>query len=148
MAPTKGPPSTSAPATTSPSLLFTTSTTSAGPLAAEEGVDQAGDQPGDDRPDGPLDVVALRPLGPLSWLHIWNKIGWENGVLRKTKAGRKIIDLSADVRDVTYITGKSLRMTVESPQEFQLDGDPFGEAKSVHAWVDPGALTVRVPAAG
>ncbi len=33
---------------------------SAGPLAAEEGVDQAGEQPGDDRPDGPLDVVALR----------------------------------------------------------------------------------------
>ncbi len=38
-------------------------------------------------------------------------------------------------------------MTVETPQEFQLDGDEFGEAKSVHTWVEHGALTVRVPAA-
>jgi diacylglycerol kinase (ATP) len=35
---------------------------------------------------------------------------------------------------------------VEQPQDFQLDGDEFGEAKSVHAWVDPGALTVKIPA--
>ena len=97
--------------------------------------------------DGLLDIAALRPQGPLGWAKIWRKIAWENGVLRKSAIGRKIIDLSADVRDVTYITGKSLRITVDSPQEFQLDGDEFGEAKSIHAWVDPGALTVRVPAA-
>ena len=97
--------------------------------------------------DGLLDIAALRPQGPFGWANIWRKIAWENGVLRKSAIGRKIIDLSADVRDVTYVTAASLRMTVESPQEFQLDGDEFGEAKSVHAWVDPGALTVRVPAA-
>ena len=67
-------------------------------------------------------------------------------MLRKSALGRRIIDLSRDVKDVTYRTGRDLRMTVETPQEFQLDGDEFGEAKSVHAWVDPGALTVRVPA--
>ena len=96
--------------------------------------------------DGVLDFVALRPRGPLGWLNVWNKLAWENGVLRKSALGRRIIDLSRDVKDVTYRTGKDLRMTVETPQEFQLDGDEFGEAKSVHAWVDPGVLTVRVPA--
>jgi len=96
--------------------------------------------------DGLLDFVALRPRGPFGWLKVWNKVAWENGVLRKSALGRRIIDLSRDVKDVTYRTGKDLRMTVEYPQEFQLDGDEFGEAKSVHAWVDPGALTVRVPA--
>jgi diacylglycerol kinase (ATP) len=96
--------------------------------------------------DGILDFVALRPRGPFGWLNVWNKVAWENGVLRKTALGRKIIDLSRDVKDVTYLTGRDLRMVVETPQEFQLDGDEFGEAKSVHAWVDPGALTVRVPA--
>jgi diacylglycerol kinase (ATP) len=95
--------------------------------------------------DGILDFVALRPRGPFGWLNVWNKVAWENGVLRKTALGRKIIDLSRDVKDVTYLTGRDLRMVVETPQEFQLDGDEFGEAKSVHAWVDPGALTVRVP---
>lgn len=97
--------------------------------------------------DGVLDIAALRPRGPFGWLKVWRKVAWENGVLRKSALGRKIIDLSADVRDVTYLTGTELQMTVLTPQEFQLDGDEFGEAKSVRAWVDPGALTVKVPAA-
>jgi diacylglycerol kinase (ATP) len=98
--------------------------------------------------DGRLDIAALRPRGPFGWAKVWRKVAWENGVLRKSALGRKIIDLSADVRDVTYLTGTDLRMTVDGePEEFQLDGDEFGEAKSVHAWVDPGALTVKVPAA-
>lgn len=97
--------------------------------------------------DGVLDIAALRPRGPFGWLKVWRKVAWENGVLRKSALGRKIIDLSADVRDVTYLTGAELQMTVLTPQEFQLDGDEFGEAKSVRAWVDPGALTVKVPAA-
>ena len=95
--------------------------------------------------DGVLDFVALRPRGPFGWLNVWNKLAWENGVLRKSALGRRIIDLSRDVKDVMYFTGKDLRMTVETPQQFQLDGDEFGEAKSVHAWVEPGALKVRVP---
>jgi diacylglycerol kinase family enzyme len=95
--------------------------------------------------DGILDIAALKPSGPFGWLKVWNKVAWENGVLRKSALGRSIIDLTADVRDVLYATGKDLRMTVETPQQFQLDGDEFGEAQSVHAWVDPGALAVKVP---
>ncbi len=98
--------------------------------------------------DGQLDIAALRPRGPFGWAKVWRKVAWENGVLRKSALGRKIIDLSADVRDVTYLVGTDLRITVDGkPEEFQLDGDEFGEAKSVHSWVDPGALTVKVPAA-
>ncbi len=98
--------------------------------------------------DGILDIAALRPRGPFGWAKVWRKVAWENGVLRKSALGRKLIDLSADVRDVTYLKGTDLRMTVEGrPEEFQLDGDEFGEARSVHAWVDRGALTVKVAAA-
>ncbi|MHB1171847.1 MAG: diacylglycerol/lipid kinase family protein [Lacisediminihabitans sp.] len=95
--------------------------------------------------DGVLDIAALRPRGPFGWIKVWNKIAWENGVLRKSAAGRMIIDLTADVKDVLYFTGRDLRITVEIPQEFQLDGDEVGKAKSVHSWADPGALTVKVP---
>jgi diacylglycerol kinase (ATP) len=97
--------------------------------------------------DGMLDIAVLRPQGPFGWLKVWNKVAWENGVLRKSALGRQIIDLSRDVKDVTYLTGRDLRLTVEKPEGFQLDGDEFGELKSVHAWVDAGALDVRVPAA-
>ena len=97
--------------------------------------------------DGILDVAALRPRGPFGWAKVWQKVAWENGVLRKSAIGRKIIDLSKDVRDVTYFTTRDLTMTVDVPQEFQLDGDEFGVAASVHTWVDAGALTVMVPRA-
>ena len=101
----------------------------------------------DARPDdGILDIAALKPSGAFGWIKVWNKITWENGVLRKSAFGRSIINLRTDVRDVLYATGRDMRLTVEVPQEFQLDGDDFGSAKSVHAWVDAGALRVKVPA--
>jgi diacylglycerol kinase (ATP) len=96
--------------------------------------------------DGLLDVAALRPQGKFGWLRVWNKVTWENGVLRKTAAGRKIIDLTRDVKDVSYFQCRSLRISVDEPQEFQLDGDEFGQAQSVRTWVDAGGLTVKVPA--
>jgi diacylglycerol kinase (ATP) len=96
--------------------------------------------------DGLLDIVVLRPRGAFGWLRIWNKVTWENGVLRKSVFGRKIIGLSPDVKDLTYLRGADLSLTVETAQAIQLDGDEFGEAVSIHSWVEPGALTVKVPA--
>jgi diacylglycerol kinase (ATP) len=95
--------------------------------------------------DGILDIVALKPRGRFGWLRVWNKITWENGVLRKSAAGRMIIDLTADVRDVAYFRGARLRVELERPEEFQLDGDEFGKVTVVECYTDPGALSVRVP---
>ncbi|WP_053385067.1 diacylglycerol/lipid kinase family protein [Leucobacter celer] len=94
--------------------------------------------------DGKLDVVALRPLGPFSWLRIWNKIGWENGVLRKTRTGRRIIDLVNDTKSVSYTRATRYALAVPKPEPIQLDGDDFGLALAAKGEVDPGALTVRV----
>ncbi|MFA5606219.1 MAG: diacylglycerol kinase family protein [Leucobacter sp.] len=94
--------------------------------------------------DGKLDVVALKPLGPFSWLRIWNKIGWENGVLRKTKTGRRIIDLVNDTRSVSYTRATRYSLSVDHPEPIQLDGDDFGLALAASGRVDPGALVVRV----
>ena len=96
--------------------------------------------------DGTLDVVVLRPRGPFGWARVWNKIAWENGVLRKSAIGRKIVDLSRDVKDVRSFRAKDLSLNVDEPQLIELDGDPFGEAAFVRVWVDPGALTVKIPA--
>ena len=95
--------------------------------------------------DGILDIALLRPRGPFGWAKVWRKVAWENGVLRKSAVGRKIIDLSTDVRDVVNLRGRDIRMRVETPEMFQLDGDEFGLAASVHAWVDPGSLVLKVP---
>jgi diacylglycerol kinase family enzyme len=95
--------------------------------------------------DGILDIAALKPRGRLGWLRVWNKVAWENGVLRKSAAGRMIIDLTADVKDVAYFRGRRLGIRLESPQEFQLDGDEFGTVTAIACFADAGALTVRVP---
>ncbi|MFT4123315.1 MAG: diacylglycerol kinase family protein [Microbacteriaceae bacterium] len=95
--------------------------------------------------DGVLDVVALRPRGPFGWLRVWRKIGWENGVLRKSAVGRRIVDLSKDVRDVRYVTGTTFDVVLESAQEVELDGDEFGTATSVRCWTEHLGLTVKVP---
>jgi diacylglycerol kinase family enzyme len=96
--------------------------------------------------DGILDVAALRPRGAFGWLKVWRKVAWENGVLRKSAIGRRIINLRKDVKDVSYFTCSALSLTVETPQEFQLDGDQFGTVTAVRVRVDPGALTVKMPA--
>lgn len=94
--------------------------------------------------DGLLDVVALRPLGPFSWLRIWSKLTWENGVLRKSKAGRQVIDLVNDTRAVSYLRSRRFAVSVAHPEPIQLDGDDFGIALAASGSVDPGALVVRV----
>ncbi|MDO9395530.1 MAG: diacylglycerol kinase family protein [Herbiconiux sp.] len=100
----------------------------------------------DARPDdGLLDIVALRPQGPFGWLKVWNKLAFENGVLRKSAAGRRIIDLNHDVRSVTYATGTDFELRLDTVEEIQLDGDEWGHAVGVHSWVAPGALLVRMP---
>ncbi|SMH30614.1 Diacylglycerol kinase family enzyme [Rathayibacter oskolensis] len=93
--------------------------------------------------DGVLDIVALRPRGPFGWLKVWNTLTWENGVLRRSAAGRKLIDLRKDARDVTYLRGGDIRIRMEEAQEIQLDGDGFGLASAVRIRVDPGSLLVR-----
>lgn len=95
--------------------------------------------------DGILDIAALKPRGRFGWLRVWNKIAWENGVLRRSAAGRRIIDLTADVRDVKYLRGARLNVALDSPQDFQLDGDEFGTVTAIECTTDPGALTVKIP---
>jgi diacylglycerol kinase (ATP) len=96
--------------------------------------------------DGLFDIVALRPEGLIGWVQIWVKIVWENGVLRRSTVGRKLMGRTKEVRTLRYMKGKKIVIRPEEPQEFQLDGDTFGEAAAIRAWVDPLALAVRIPA--
>ncbi|MEO9094537.1 MAG: diacylglycerol kinase family protein [Microbacteriaceae bacterium] len=101
----------------------------------------------DARPDnGRLEVCALKPRGFFGWLNVWNKIAWENGVLRKSRAGRRIIDLRNDVKSVTYFETRDMTVAVPTAEEFQLDGDECGQVTEMRIWVDAGSLTVKMPA--
>jgi diacylglycerol kinase (ATP) len=97
--------------------------------------------------DGVFDVVAFRPGGFIGWVQISVKLFWENGVLRRSTVGRRIISMSREVRALRYLRASMLTIRLERPEEFELDGDPFGEAIALKAHVDHLALKVMVPKA-
>jgi diacylglycerol kinase (ATP) len=98
--------------------------------------------------DGILDIAVLQPKGVLGWLKIWRRVTWQNGVLRRSAVGRRIIEFTEEdnERSMTTLLGTDIRIVPEKPQEFELDGDEFGLVKSVFLRADAGALLVRVQA--
>ena len=95
--------------------------------------------------DGEFDIVVLRPEGFFGWIQIMTKIFWENGVLRRTTAGRRLMGLTKEVRALNYLKGKELVVSLNRAEQIQLDGDSFGEARSFKTWIDPSSLIVRMP---
>ena len=95
--------------------------------------------------DGLFDIVVLRPEGFFGWLQIMGKVFWENGVLRRTSVGRRLMGDTKEVRALNYLRGSELVLRLQRPEEIELDGDGFGKAVALKTWIDAGALKVRVP---
>jgi diacylglycerol kinase (ATP) len=95
--------------------------------------------------DGLFDIVSLRPEGFVGWVQVWVKIVWENGVLRRSQAGRKLMGMSKEIRTLRYLKGAKFEVSLDHAEDFELDGDIFGEVTGFRATVDPGALRVRLP---
>lgn len=98
--------------------------------------------------DGILDIAIMQPKGVLGWLRIWRRVTWENGVLRRSAAGRRIIRRAEQWNEsvMTNLRSPDIRITMEKAQRFELDGDDFGMVRSVFVRADAHALLVRVPA--
>ena len=94
--------------------------------------------------DGLLDIVLMKPEGVISWAQVLGKIVWENGVLSRTKLGRKLQTKEVDA--LNYLKGERFTLTFREPEPIELDGDELGEAIAFRTWVEAGGLTVRVPA--
>lgn len=94
--------------------------------------------------DGRFEAVFLRPESAWGWVQILVKVVWENGVLRRTRFGRKL--MSPEVDALRYVKGRRLEVVLSRPEELELDGDGFGRTRAFRAWIDAGGLTVRVPA--
>lgn len=95
--------------------------------------------------DGQFDLMLLRPSGLMGWISVWFKVAWINRILRGINTNQQINKSSSD-RNVRYQTGERVTARVSEPELIELDGDEFGKASSFKAWLEPGALTVRVPA--
>lgn len=96
--------------------------------------------------DGLFDLLLMRPGGPLGWVRVWAKIAALNGIVRRTKVGKALAGEHKNDDDLHYQTGRKFVARVSRPEEIELDGDAFGKATAFNAWIEPGALKVRVPA--
>lgn len=95
--------------------------------------------------DGDLDIVIFQPKNPLGWLAVWRRVAWDNSVLRKFRAGRRILRLRTKDNTVRYSKGPGIEVAAAGAHPVQLDGDEFGEATAVSVRVDAGALLLAVP---
>ena len=96
--------------------------------------------------DGLFDIVTLRPEGFTGWARIWVGIFWENGVLRRSSMGRKLLGMrNKPVRAMRYLRGRRIHIDLDKLEEFELDGDEFGMITGFRAHVDPASLLVRMP---
>jgi diacylglycerol kinase family enzyme len=96
--------------------------------------------------DGRLDVMMMRPRNALGWIRVWIKVAWTNGVLRRTDAGKALAGEHQNDDELRYETGTRFTARFSRPEEIELDGDGFGQAAAFNAWLEPAALTIRVPA--
>ena len=93
--------------------------------------------------DGFFELVIMRPENFYHWLQIMGKVLWENGVLRRTKFGEKM--LTKDIEALNYVKGRKLTVKLNRPEEIELDGDGFGKAIAFKTQIEAGGLTVRMP---
>lgn len=94
--------------------------------------------------DGLLDVVVLKPETFRGWLQVVFKVFWENGIVKRTKLGRKLGGV--DVAAVDLTQARELDVRLSHPAAIQLDGDPFGVAVGFTVRVEAEGLRVKVPA--
>lgn len=94
--------------------------------------------------DGRLDVAVLQPSGPLGWLGVWRSIVWDNSVLRKFRAGRRVLERRKD-SSVRYLRGTGIELATAPAQPIELDGDEFGEATRIYTRIIAGGLSVALP---
>jgi len=95
--------------------------------------------------DGLLDVVAVRPQGLWGWVRVGWKVLVDNAILRRTDSNLVRQNRDRD-RQLSYQQCRTMELTFRDPQEIELDGDHFGEVLAVRMQVEPGGLTVQMPA--
>jgi len=92
--------------------------------------------------DGILDAVAFRPAG---WFG-WTKVGYAltlNRFFARTRFGRLLARVLPTSRALRYTRARTLRLTVDTPERVQLDGDAFGEVVAVTLTTDHHGLVLR-----
>lgn len=96
--------------------------------------------------DGAMDIALIQATGPLGWLGIWRKVWWDNSVLRRTRAGRFVLERRGRDASIRYLRGAVADAAMIGPTSIELDGDELGVAVRMVCRVERGGLTIVLPA--
>jgi len=80
--------------------------------------------------DGQLDVIIASPRRLRDWVRLTTRV-----LIRKERPDDQL----------DRLTGQRVKITVDPPDHYQMDGDTVGECRSMLAEVQPGALLLRLP---
>lgn len=94
--------------------------------------------------DGIMDVAVIQPTGPLGWIGVWRKVWWDNSVLLRSRAGRRVVARRRD-SSIRYLRSEKASVAATAPRAIELDGDEFGEVVRMSCSVRPAELLVIVP---
>lgn len=89
--------------------------------------------------DGQLDLLLVSADGALQWLDTVRSVVWDNGI-RRVFGG---VSEAVSTESTRHVAAQTVSVTLESPQQFEVDGEEVGEVSSFVASVQPGALIVR-----
>jgi diacylglycerol kinase family enzyme len=95
--------------------------------------------------DGRIDIAVIQPRGPFGWIAVWRKVWWENSVLRRTKAGRRVLALRPRNTSIRFYAGESFDVATRPGRPVQIDGDEFGEAIRMHCRLEAAGLLAALP---
>ncbi|HCS62405.1 MAG TPA: diacylglycerol kinase [Microbacterium sp.] len=88
--------------------------------------------------DGLLDLLLISADGALQWLDTVKSVVWDNGIRRLL--GRD--EQAVSTESTRHLTAERIRVELDAPLEFEIDGEEIGAVSSFEVRVQAGALRV------
>lgn len=95
--------------------------------------------------DGLLDVVMFRPKGGFGWARVGTRLTMQ-GWFRQSRLNKRLRTLMPNLHALAYAQGKQFDVRFDTPHGVELDGDSIATIVRARITVEPGALSLRVPA--
>lgn len=89
--------------------------------------------------DGQLDLLVVSADGALQWLGAVRSVVWDNGIRRMFGAPEEAVSTES----TRHLTAREVRVELDAPRRFEIDGEEIGEVSAFQVRVQPGALLVH-----